>query len=529
MLGRNVHYVTATRPVDSRRCIHEHLHISASSRRGSMSAIHTLGWTLMHSLWQCALAAAGLAALLTVVPARAARSRYALSVATLLLMVALPLATGLRMGSGPTWTDIGAQAFTTRMRAAVEPALPWAVALWLGGVLLLSARLASGLLATWRLAIAGTRPVPEAWRQALGRLATRLRVSRPVRLLASALIEVPAVIGWWRPVILIPVSVLAGGGLTPLQLDALLAHELAHVRRHDYLVNLLQTAVETLLFYHPAVWWVSTRVREEREHCCDDLAVAACGDARVYATALLRTEQLRAAPALALGAGGGSLLGRVRRLLAPATPDAFPRWLAGVFGGALALAVAIGSGWGLHRSLPASADSLIALATGSRDPEVRHDAVKELGQTKDPRARMTLIALAQNDPDDDVRDEAVESLGAAFPDAETVRVLAAIARRDPNEHVMREAVETLGRMKNGAGLPVVIDIARTHPDPTVRREAVESIRDAAPRAISVPILREIARRDRDPDVHRKAAHALAKLDDSRRHEARSSVASSSLR
>src|SRR5439155_203255 len=120
-------------------------------------------------------------------------------------------------------------------------------------------------------------------------------------------------------------------------------------------------------------------------------------------------------------------------------------------------------------------------------------------------------------------------VGAAFPDAETVRVLAAIARRAPNEHVMREALETLGRMKNGAGLPVVIDIARTHPNPDVRREAVESIRDEAPRAISVPILREIARRDRDPDVHRKAAHALAKLDDSRRHGARSSVASSSLR
>src|SRR5947207_1450887 len=241
------------------------------------------------------------------------------------------------------------------------------------------------------------------------------------------------------------------------------------------------------------------------------LAVAACGDARVYATALLRMEQLRAAPALALGAGGGSLLGRVRRLLAPATPDAFPRWLAGVFGGALALAVAIGSGWGLHRSLPASADSLIALATGSRDPEVRHDAVKELGQTKNPRARMTLIALAQSDPDDDVRDEAVESLGAAFPDAQTVRVLAAIARRDPNEHVMREAVETLGRMKNSAVLPVVIDIARTHPDPTVRREAVKSIRDEAPRAAAVPVLRQIARRDRDPDVHRKAVRALAKV------------------
>src|SRR5205823_6637706 len=157
-----------------------------------------------------------------------------------------------------------------------------------------------------------------------------------------------------------------------------------------------------------------------------------------------RVEQLRAAPALALGAGGGSLLGRVRRLLAPATPDAFPRWLAGGFGGALPLAAAAGSGWGLPRSLPASAHSLITLATGSRDPEVRHEAVKELGQTRNLRARMTLLALAQSHPDDDVRDEAVESLGAAFPDAQTVRVLAAIARRDPNEQVMREAVETLG-------------------------------------------------------------------------------------
>src|SRR5437762_4468281 len=363
MLGRNVHYVTATRPVDSRRCIDEHLRISASSRRGSMSAIHTLGWTLMHSLWQCALAAAGLAALLTVVPVRAARSRYALSVATLLLMVALPLATGLRMGSGPTWTDIGAHAFTTRMRAAVEPALPWAVALWLGGVLLLSAHLASGLLATWRLAITGTRPVPEAWRQALARLATRLRVSRPVRLVESALIRVPAVIGWWRPVILIPVSVLTGSGLPPLQLDALLAHELAHVRRHDYLVNLLQSMIETLLFYHPAAWWVSARVREEREHCCDDLAVAACGDTRLYATALLTMEQLRLAAPLAVAASGGSLVGRVRRLMLRPTGATFPHWLAGVVGVGLALAGLIGGTGSLHRLAPVSTDSLIAVAT----------------------------------------------------------------------------------------------------------------------------------------------------------------------
>src|SRR5213592_2239722 len=474
-----------------------------------MSAIHTLAWTLMHSLWQSTLGAAGLAALLTVVPARAARSRYALSVATLLVMVALPLATGLRTGSEPSWTDAGAHAFTTRMRA-VEPALPWVVALWLGGVLLMSAYAARSWLATQRLRTVGTRPVPEAWWQTLAALATRLRVSRPVRLLASALIAVPAVIGWWRPVILIPVSVLTGG-LTPLQLDALLAHELAHVRRHDYFVNLLQSVIEVLLFYHPAMWWVSARVRQEREHCCDDLAVAACGDARLYATALLTMEQLRLAAPLAVAASGGSLVGRVRRLVLPPAGATVPRWLAGVAVVGLALAGAIGSDWSVHRLAPVSTDSLIALATRSYDPVVRHDAVKALSKTTDLRVRATLIAVARTDPDHDVRDEAVESLGAAFPGGEAVRVLATIARRDPNKHVQKQAVETLAEMKHGAGLPVVIEIARTHPNPDVRREAVEIIRDDAPRATALPVLREIARRDPDPDVHRKAARALVKL------------------
>src|SRR5207245_10148390 len=138
----------------------------------------------------------------------------------------------------------------------------------------------------------GTRPAPQACIAALHRLAARLRVSRPVRLLQSTLVQVPAVLGWVRPVILLPASALTG--LTPLQLEVLLAHELAHVRRYDYLVNLIQSAIEILLFYHPAVRWVSRRVREEREHCCDDLAVAVCGDAHLYARALLMMESLRA-------------------------------------------------------------------------------------------------------------------------------------------------------------------------------------------------------------------------------------------
>src|SRR6185369_12620027 len=127
--------------------------------------------------------------------------------------------------------------------------------------------------------------------------------------------------GWMRPAILLPASTLSG--LSVAQIEAILAHELAHIRRHDYIVNLLQCVIETLLFYHPAVWWVSRRVRDERELCCDDMAVQAVGDRVGYARALCELERLRAAtPQLAMAANGGSLLTRIARLLgAPSRND----------------------------------------------------------------------------------------------------------------------------------------------------------------------------------------------------------------
>jgi uncharacterized protein (TIGR03435 family) len=128
----------------------------------------------------------------------------------------------------------------------------------------------------------------------------------------STVAEVPAVIGWLRPYILLPISALTGLGESELQ--AIIAHELAHVKRYDYLVNLLQNAIETLLFYHPAVWWLSGGIREERERCCDDLAVALCGDPILYAEALARLEEMRGIPEPALAATGGDLLARIRRL-----------------------------------------------------------------------------------------------------------------------------------------------------------------------------------------------------------------------
>ena len=132
------------------------------------------------------------------------------------------------------------------------------------------------------------------WQRMATRLSRRLHIGRAITLLESALVDVPTVIGWLKPVVLLPASALAG--LSPQQLEAILAHELAHIRRHDYLVNLLQTLVETVLFYHPAVWWLSRRIRIERENCCDDLAVSLCGDPVAYAQALADLEALRSGP-----------------------------------------------------------------------------------------------------------------------------------------------------------------------------------------------------------------------------------------
>src|SRR5580693_5112634 len=146
----------------------------------------------------------------------------------------------------------------------------------------------------------------------------------PDRWLVSALVQAPVVVGWLKPVVLVPVGALAG--LPPEQIEALLAHELAHIRRHDYLVNILQSIAEALLFYHPAVWWISNHIRNERELCCDDVAVAISGDAFIYARALVDLEQYRPAhlnPALA--ANGGSLRERIGRLLGQPTRFSSPR------------------------------------------------------------------------------------------------------------------------------------------------------------------------------------------------------------
>jgi protocatechuate 3,4-dioxygenase beta subunit len=174
---------------------------------------------------------------------------------------------------------------------------------------------------------------PAEWREALEQLVRRMRVTAQVRLLLSPLATVPSVVGWLKPVILLPVEAMIGLPLD--QVRSLLAHELAHICRNDYLVNILQSLAEALLFYHPAVWWVSGQIRAERELCCDDLAVETSGDVLAYATALATLEISRhARVSAAMAADGASLLNRIRRLAGEAAP--LPQHFAGP-----------GSAWGL--------------------------------------------------------------------------------------------------------------------------------------------------------------------------------------
>ncbi len=279
--------------------------------------IQTLGWTLLHFFWQ-GTAIVIVYAMLRGFLARSisAQGRYALASLALIAMTLAPPLTFLLMGSGQK----SHAAVWTISASAGQRLLAAGGGLWVLGVLAFSIRLFGGWRFTARLR-STAHPAPVEWQQALERIAARVGALQSVRLLVSSLVDVPTVIGWLRPVILVPVEFLAG--MPAGHITALLLHELAHVRRRDYLASILQSVAEAVLFYHPGVWWISQQMRAERELCCDDLAVAATGDVLEYARALAALESkqsVRLTPVLA--ANGGSLVTRIRRLIEPAHPVA---------------------------------------------------------------------------------------------------------------------------------------------------------------------------------------------------------------
>ncbi|RPD43978.1 M56 family metallopeptidase [Hymenobacter sediminis] len=385
--------------------------------------LRATGFTLLHSLWQGAIVAVVAAVLLLVLHRHRAAVRYGVLLGSLLLVVASATTTFVQYygtvpagygngqaatATGKTTAQLGAhqtlrvldaeladylQAGLAAGTTYAEQHLPLLVGAWLLGLLAMTLRLLAGLAYVRRLRRYRVAALPAAWQQRLDALGTQAGLTRRVQVLASALVPSPVVVGYVKPVILLPISALTG--LAPRELELILAHEVAHVLRQDYLVNLLQTLVEVVFFYHPAVWFLSAALRTEREHCCDDLAAELCGDARTLAQALSSLAELAyaeaRAPRLVLAAAGpagkGALLGRVRRLvMRPPAAPAF--WASGWTVSAVLLGVALLVGSTLT-SLDAVAHAAPRTSTRQQAPQRKpvdllEDAMKRDGLLPNP-------------------------------------------------------------------------------------------------------------------------------------------------
>ena len=317
--------------------------------------LQSLGWTLVNFCWLAAAIAFVYWLADAALSKARSQTRYVLALAALLLMLLGALATfayeetrthselaSPAISASPVNAVVGSSisidlAPLARLNTAgvtrqpvlhLSRFLPWLDVVWLLGVACLSTRTIGGWWLIERLRRSALVEAPEVVRANFARLCKRLGLTRHVSLRISEHIQGPLAVGIVRSLIILPASALMA--LSPEQLEAVLAHELAHVRRADYLWNLIQTTVETLFFFHPAVWWLGRRLRQERELCCDDVAVQSCSDPLIYATALLRLEERRRQPlSLAMALDGhkpsSGLRLRIARVLGETSGENGPR------------------------------------------------------------------------------------------------------------------------------------------------------------------------------------------------------------
>ncbi|MFK7920352.1 MAG: M56 family metallopeptidase [Bacteroidia bacterium] len=292
----------------------------------------SLGWTLLHSLWQGAILALGLRMFLRILKGRSPQTAYIASLCTLVLMLGASIVTlyieykdavaMMEVASHPmvVWAPVDqiAPALLESGGLIWKQAIPCLSVVWLTGLVFFAVRWLGGLWYLQRLRVSYTFEVDYGWQHKLNQLAHKMGISRAVTLLESGRVQVPMVLGHLKPVILLPLGLLAG--ISPKQLESILAHELSHIHRYDFLINQILALVEMVFFYHPAYWWVSNQIEENREHCCDDMAVAVCEDAITYARMLTELEARRQnMPMMALGMAGrkNGLFRRVERIVQP--------------------------------------------------------------------------------------------------------------------------------------------------------------------------------------------------------------------
>ena len=462
--------------------------------------VEPLGWTLLHSLWQGAIITVVTWIVLCRYGVRLrSQTRYALCCSALGLSVAVPLLTFAALllspergalvnpvsAVAPVSGVISPTSSAPLLSGSAVLALPWVVLAWMIGVLARALWFTSAWLAVRRLVRSATQPADVMWVRVLERLQRRLRVDRHVGLRLSVLVDVPCVIGWLRPIIFLPP--VASLGLSPQQMEAVLAHELAHIKRYDFFVNSLQRIAEALLFYHPGAWWVSQQIRIEREHCCDDAAVAVCPDVAAYARALTTLEMGRRASEPLPAITGGDLVGRIRRLLsgrenpvsglAPITAVTLLLIAIGAYAfaapgsGASARQDSAGS---VRETSPSPTQELTHQFDSSRTRRDKVDAISRLSGDLSAAAWQKLVLIAERDPDFEVRKEAVSYIaGRATPAAvqELIRLYGASHEQAFKLHVL----SYLSGLRTSESMAKIREIADGEADPVIREKALDYV------------------------------------------------------
>jgi beta-lactamase regulating signal transducer with metallopeptidase domain len=313
--------------------------------------VHALAAALLHALWQCAVLAVLAATAFKVLSHNSAALRHTVGMSFLMAMAALPAWTFLQFQFQPARgvSDLASPEITANVIGAAPGMLmppsgewaAWLCALWLTGVAFGLVRHVGGLWWVSRLERHSYQGLSPQWLKRLDVLQQGMGIRRRIVVRVADDVVVPFTARLLRPVIWFPATMLTR--LPPEQIEALLAHELAHIHRLDWLWNGVQCFIEALLFFHPAVWWLSRRIREEREHACDDQAVSACADGIILAEALTALARVRQpSTRLLLAANGGPLMKRISRLL-PGAPTPSRSWAPLALVAILAAGAALGT------------------------------------------------------------------------------------------------------------------------------------------------------------------------------------------
>ncbi|MCX6169719.1 MAG: M56 family metallopeptidase [Ignavibacteriales bacterium] len=277
--------------------------------------IKAIGWTIFHSLWQGAVISVLLAGVLLMTGKKSAQLRYNLTVTALFFMFGISIITFTQVYSSNAISNSerfeSASASNTGSNVSEQPDsaapnsnedltgllksyfaqnLPMIVTIWFLGFFVFSFRFAGGVFYVQRLRSKGISPVDDPWFYRLEELTARFKLKKLVQIFESEQVKTPITIGYLKPLILLPIGMISG--LPQEQVEAIIIHELAHIKRYDFLINLVQTFIETIFFYHPAVWWISSTIKNERENCCDDLTLKLCGGSLIYFKALYNLQQI---------------------------------------------------------------------------------------------------------------------------------------------------------------------------------------------------------------------------------------------